>query len=99
MVFINAYVLIDRILITPCYIYNHFVSQINSQNVTKESLGAKLVQLVRWMTLNQEVPGSNLARPSEKNLLVLLDKALYLMLSWIMTTFCPSFMSIACLRI
>ena len=30
-----------------------------------------------------------------KNLLVLLDKALYLRLSWIMTTFCPSIMSMA----
>ena len=28
-----------------------------------------------------------------KNLLVLLDKALYLRLSWIMTTFCPSIIS------
>ena len=57
------------------------------------SLGAELAQLVRWMTLNQEVPGST--RPSEKNLLVLLDKALYLRLSRIMTTFCPSIMSMA----
>ena len=30
-----------------------------------------------------------------KNLLVLLDKALYLRLSWIMTTFCPSIMRMA----
>ena len=52
--------------------------------------------VVRWMTLNQEVPGSSLDTAIwEKNLLVLLDKALYLRLSWIMTTFCPSIMSMA----
>ena len=55
---------------------------------------AELAQLVRWMTLNQEVPGSSLDMAIwEKNLLVLLDKALYLRLSWIMTTFCPSIMN------
>ena len=40
------------------------------------SEGAELAQLVRWMTLNQEVPGSSLDNGHlRKNLLVLLDKA------------------------
>ena len=35
------------------------------------------------------------SRSSEKNLLVLFDKALYLRLSWIMTTFRPAIMGFA----
>ena len=41
--------------------------------------GAELARSLRWMTLNQV---RLLQRPSEKNLLALLHKALYLRLSW-----------------
>ena len=64
-------------------------------SVTYLPLGAELAQLVRWMTPNQEHLVRISQRPSEKNLLVLLDKALYLRLSWIMTIFSLPIMSIA----
>ena len=64
-------------------------------NILLSLLGAELDQLVRWMTLIRRFPVRISKRPSEKNLLVLLDKALYLRLSWIMTIFCPSIMSMA----
>ena len=63
------------------------------------SIGAEPGLLVRWIMSGWLWIRKSLVRistrPSVKNLLVLLDKALYLRLSWIMTTFCLSIMSMA----
>ena len=64
---------------------------------TIDHKGAELAQLVRWMILNQEVTSSNfVTNLLETILLKLLESELYLRLSEIMTTFCPSIMRMSC---